>query len=88
VEAETKHFKHTDNQDALRMYAENEWQNIAPNIPDDYYPRKISVRWTNLCNKIDIIEPLFDLDCVGKYQSIYDIPDRITFGDPKRIFNN
>jgi DNA polymerase-4 len=88
VEATTKIFKHTDDQDVLRMYAENEWQTVAPDIPEDYYPRKISVRWTNLCDKKDIIEPLFDLDCVEKYQSIYDIPDRITFGDPKRIFSS
>ncbi len=88
IEAETKNFKHTDNQDYLRVYAESEWNSIAQGIPDDYYPRKVSVRWTNLCDKKDIIQPLFDSDCVEKYESIYDIPDRITFGDPQRIFNN
>ena len=70
------------------MYAESEWNSIVQEIPDDYYPRKVSVRWTNLCDKKDIIQPLFDSDCVEKYESIYDIPDRITFGDPQRIFNN
>jgi len=30
---------------------------------------------------------LFELDIHSKYNSIYQIPDRITFGDPKRIFS-
>jgi len=34
----------------------------------------------------DLIQPLFELDGLTKYSSTYEIPDRITFGDPKRIF--
>ena len=44
------------------------------------------MRWTNLCDAIDVIPPLFEPDTKPEEKTVYAIPDRITFGDPKRIF--
>jgi DNA polymerase IV len=84
VESEIKRFKAIDNQDCLRNYAEAAWNKIE--IPLGYSPRKVSIDWSGLHKTKDIIPSLFELDIHSKYNSIYQIPDRITFGDPKRIF--
>jgi len=55
-------------------------------VPEGYVPRKVSITWENLKSSKDLIQPLFELDGLTKYSSTYEIPDRITFGDPKRIF--
>jgi hypothetical protein len=68
----------------LRNYAESTWKKIE--VPEGYVPRKVSITWRNLKSSKDLILPLFELDGLTKYSLIYDIPDRITFGDPKRIF--
>ena len=86
LESETKIFKHTDNFDLLRLYSHKEWEEIEKAFNEDYTPKKISVRWTNLCDAIDVIPPLFEPDTKPEEKTVYVIPDRITFGDPKRIF--
>ena len=86
LESETKIFKHTDNFDLLRLYSHKEWEEIEKAFNEDYTPKKISVRWTNLCDAIDVIPPLFEPDTKPEEKTVYAIPDRITFGDPKRIF--
>jgi DNA polymerase IV len=84
IEAEAKRFKSHSDKDYLRNYAENTWNKIE--VPEGYVPRKVSITWGNLKSSKDLIQPLFEIDGLTKYSSIYEIPDRITFGDPKRIF--
>jgi DNA polymerase-4 len=77
-------FKHTNLIDRLRFFADEEWKKISPNLKNF---KKISITWYNLHKQEDVIQPLFALETLNQFSLSYDVPDRISFGDPNKKFN-
>jgi hypothetical protein len=50
----------------------------------------VGIRFTRTVKQEDINLQLFDLDFFPKFESkeLYEVPDRISFGDPGRLFDD
>jgi hypothetical protein len=70
------------------------WTNIALKLWDDIpaltindIPLLVGVRFTRTIKSEDMNLQLFDLDWeIKSSKSKYEVPDRISFGDPGRMF--
>jgi DNA polymerase-4 len=62
--------------------------NSMPELDLKTIPLIVGVRFTRTIKMEDINLQLFDLDFEGDYEGepVYEVPDRISFGDPGRLF--
>jgi DNA polymerase-4 len=65
------------------------WNSLPP-LSLESIPLIVGIRFTRTFKSEDINLQLFDLDFEGSYvkKSTYEVPDRISFGDPGRLFED
>jgi DNA polymerase-4 len=70
------------------MIANELWKQIPP-LDLKAIPLLVGIRFTRTMKQEDINLQLFDLDFFPQYEvkEMYEVPDRISFGDPGRLFD-
>ena len=65
------------------------WEQL-PELDLKAIPLIVGIRFTRTVKQEDINLQLFDLDFFPKFESkeLYEVPDRISFGDPGRLFDD
>jgi len=65
------------------------WEQL-PELDLKAIPLIVGIRFTRTVKQEDINLQLFDLDFFPKFESkeLYEVPDRISFGDPCRLFDD
>jgi DNA polymerase-4 len=65
------------------------WKQL-PELDLKSIPLIVGIRFTRTVKQEDINLQLFDLDFFPKFESkeLYEVPDRISFGDPGRLFDD
>jgi DNA polymerase-4 len=68
----------------------NELWNQLPPLDLKAIPLLVGIRFTRTMKQEDINLQLFDLDFFPQYETkeMYEVPDRISFGDPGRLFDD
>jgi len=68
----------------------NELWNQLPPLDLKAIPLLVGIRFTRTMKQEDINLQLFDLDFFPQYEvkEMYEVPDRISFGDPGRLFDD
>ena len=68
----------------------NELWNQLPPLDLKAIPLLVGIRFTRTVKQEDINLQLFDLDFFPQYEvkDMYEVPDRISFGDPGRLFDD
>jgi len=68
----------------------NELWNQLPPLDLKAIPLLVGIRFTRTVKQEDINLQLFDLDFFPQYEvkEMYEVPDRISFGDPGRLFDD
>jgi DNA polymerase-4 len=71
------------------MIANELWKQIPP-LDLKAIPLLVGIRFTRTMKQEDINLQLFDLDFFPQYEvkEMYEVPDRISFGDPGRLFDD
>ena len=71
------------------MIANELWKQIPP-LDLKAIPLLVGIRFTRTVKQEDINLQLFDLDFFPQYEvkEMYEVPDRISFGDPGRLFDD
>jgi DNA polymerase-4 len=71
------------------MIANELWKQIPP-LDLKAIPLLVGIRFTRTMKQEDINLQLFDLDFFPQYETkeMYEVPDRISFGDPGRLFDD
>ena len=71
------------------MIANELWKQIPP-LDLKAIPLLVGIRFTRTVKQEDINLQLFDLDFFPQYETkeMYEVPDRISFGDPGRLFDD
>ena len=71
------------------MIANELWKQI-PQLDLKAIPLLVGIRFTRTMKQEDINLQLFDLDFFPQYETkeMYEVPDRISFGDPGRLFDD
>jgi DNA polymerase-4 len=71
------------------MIANELWKQI-PQLDLKAIPLLVGIRFTRTVKQEDINLQLFDLDFFPQYEvkEMYEVPDRISFGDPGRLFDD
>ena len=71
------------------MIANELWKQIPP-LDLKAIPLLVGIRFTRTMKQEDINLQLFDLDFFPQYEAkeMYEVPDRISFGDPGRLFDD
>jgi len=71
------------------MIANELWKQI-PQLDLKAIPLLVGIRFTRTVKQEDINLQLFDLDFFPQYETkeMYEVPDRISFGDPGRLFDD
>jgi len=71
------------------MIANELWKQL-PQLDLKAIPLLVGIRFTRTVKQEDINLQLFDLDFFPQYETkeMYEVPDRISFGDPGRLFDD
>ena len=71
------------------MIANELWKQL-PTLDLEAIPLLVGIRFTRTMKQEDINLQLFDLDFFPQYEmkEMYEVPDRISFGDPGRLFDD
>ncbi len=71
------------------MIANELWKQL-PSLDLEAIPLLVGIRFTRTMKQEDINLQLFDLDFFPQYETkeMYEVPDRISFGDPGRLFDD
>ena len=71
------------------MIANELWKQLPP-LDLKAIPLLVGIRFTRTMKQEDINLQLFDLDFFPQYEvkEMYEVPDRISFGDPGRLFDD
>jgi len=71
------------------MIANELWKQLTP-LDLEAIPLLVGIRFTRTMKQEDINLQLFDLDFFPQYETkeMYEVPDRISFGDPGRLFDD
>ena len=71
------------------MIANELWKQL-PSLDLKAIPLLVGIRFTRTMKQEDINLQLFDLDFFPQYEmkEMYEVPDRISFGDPGRLFDD
>jgi DNA polymerase-4 len=71
------------------MIANELWKQLPP-LDLKAIPLLVGIRFTRTVKQEDINLQLFDLDFFPQYEKkeMYEVPDRISFGDPGRLFDD
>jgi len=71
------------------MIANELWKQL-PSLDLEAIPLLVGIRFTRTMKQEDINLQLFDLDFFPQYEmkEMYEVPDRISFGDPGRLFDD
>ena len=71
------------------MIANELWKQL-PTLDLEAIPLLVGIRFTRTMKQEDINLQLFDLDFFPQYEmkEMYEVPDRISFGDPGRLFED
>ena len=71
------------------MIANELWKQLPP-LDLTAIPLLVGIRFTRTMRQEDINLQLFDLDFFPQYEvkEMYEVPDRISFGDPGRLFDD
>jgi DNA polymerase-4 len=71
------------------MIANELWKQVPP-LDLKAIPLLVGIRFTRTMKQEDINLQLFDLDFFPQYEikEMYEVPDRISFGDPGRLFDD
>ncbi len=71
------------------MIANELWKQLPP-LDLKAIPLLVGIRFTRTMKQEDINLQLFDLDFFPQYETkeMYEVPDRISFGDPGRLFDD
>ncbi len=71
------------------MIANELWEQL-PTLDLEAIPLLVGIRFTRTIKQEDINLQLFDLDFFPQYETkeMYEVPDRISFGDPGRLFDD